>query len=213
MTGSAALLATLLGSVPVTSAAPAPPRPWLQKMVDQASELAKRKVEPDTAGEEKWHADAKSIIDGLLDWDEMTKASLGTAWDQRSAAEKKEFSSLLREMIETSYRTKLRLAARGNLKKPQKIEINWIEEKVENDKAKVVAKVKSDKTMAMLEFSLLWSHDRWRVYDLAIDDVSTVRTYRSQFRKLIAEQGFPALLERMRTKITDIREGRADLGP
>ena len=81
-------------------------------------------------------------------------------------------------------------AARGNVKKPAKIDIKWLEESLEGSKAKVAAKVNMDKKNAVLQFSLLWNEGRWRVYDLAIDDVSTVRTYRTQFRKLISEKGW-----------------------
>ena len=49
------------------------------------------------------------------------------------------------------------------------------------------------------------------VYDISIDDVSTVRTYRSQFRKIISLDGFPSLLARLRSKTDEIRSGRADV--
>ena len=185
----------------------------MQKVVDQAAALAKKKVLPDTPQEEKWQAEAKTLIDDMIDWQRMTEDSLGTQWKERSKQEQTEFSAMLREMIEASYRSKLRLAARGNVKKPAKIDIKWLEEEVKGDRAKVAAKVNVDKKNAVLEFSLLWSGDRWRVYDLAIDDVSTVRTYRTQFRKLISEKGFAGLMARMREKTTEIREGRAELAP
>jgi phospholipid transport system substrate-binding protein len=190
-----------------------PPKAWLQKVVDQAAELARRKVQPDSPGEEKWQAEAKALIDDMIDWKKMTEDSLGTQWKERSEPERKEFSALLREMIEASYRSKLKLAARGNVKKPAKIDIKWLEEELDGDKAKVAAKVNMDKKNAVLQFSLLWNEGRWRVYDLAIDDVSTVRTYRTQFRKLISEKGFDGLLARMRDKTVEIREGRAELAP
>lgn len=209
---SAALVAGS-ASASVSAAEPSPPKPWLKKMVDRAVELAKRKVEPDTPAEEAWQKDASSIINEMMDWDEMTQRSLGRQWKDLKEPERKEFSSLLRELIEASYKSKLKLAARGDVKKPAKIDIDWLEEKVKKNKATVAARVKGDKRKALLEFSLLWSGDRWQVYDVAIDDVSTVRTYRSQFRRMISDKGFPALLERMRGKLREIREGRADLAP
>ena|SRR5688572_5511630 len=213
------VLSSLLVTTLIASASPAsagelpPPKAWLQKVVDQAAGLAKRKVQPDSPQEEQWQSEAKSLIDDMIDWQRMTEDSLGTQWKERSKQEQQEFSSMLREMIEASYRSKLRLAARGNVKKPAKIDINWLEEEIKGDKAKVAAKVNMDKKNAVLEFSLLWNGDRWRVYDLAIDDVSTVRTYRTQFRKLISEKGFDGLMARMREKTVEIREGRAELAP
>ena len=211
----ALLMSTLLAlsSAKAEAGEPKPPTPWLKKQVDRAAELANKKVKPDTPEEEKWQAEAKAIIDEILDWDELTKRSLGRHWKKRSKEEQAEFSSLLRELIEASYKSKLKLAARNSVKKPKKIEIEWIEEKVKKNKATVSARVQGDKKNAVLEFSLLWNGSRWRVYDVAIDDASTVRTYRSSFGKLIGERGFPALLERMRSKIEDIRAGKSDLAP
>ena len=212
-----AFTAIIASATPASASSPSgqhpAPKAWLQKVVDQAAALAKRKVQPDSPQEEKWQAEAKTLIDEMIDWQRMTEDSLGTQWKERSKQEQTEFSAMLREMIEASYRSKLRLAARGNVKKPAKIDIKWLEEEVKGEKAKVAAQVNMDKKNAVLEFSLLWSGDRWRVYDLAIDDVSTVRTYRTQFRKLISEKGFTGLMARMREKTTEIREGRAELAP
>ena len=209
------LVTTLVAAAPPAASAGElpPPKAWLQKVVDQAAELARRKVQPDSPDEDKWQTEAKSLIDDMIDWNKMTEDSLGTQWKERNANERKEFSALLREMIEASYRSKLKLAARGNVKKPAKIDIKWLEEELEGEKAKVAAKVNMDKKNAVLQFSLVWNEGRWRVYDLAIDDVSTVRTYRTQFRKLISEKGFDGLLARMREKTVEIREGRAELAP
>ena len=43
---------------------------------------------------------------------------------------------------------------------------------------------------------------------MTIDDVSTLRTYRSQFNKIIAEKGFPELIERMKKKVEDVKAGK-----
>lgn len=187
------------------------PRPWLEKKVEQARDLAVRKVKKGSPAEKQLEKDVRALIDEMLDWDEMTERSLGSEWKKRSKKEQKEFSKLLREMIEASYESKMRLASRGKVKKPAEVKITWLDESIRRDKAKLSAQVQSDKTKAIIEFSLLHDGKQWQVYDVAIDDVSTVRTYRSQFRKLISDKGFDGLLERMRAKIKDIREGRGDL--
>lgn len=192
--------------------APPSPRPWLEAKVEQAKELATRKVEPGAKAEEKAQAEVRALINEMLDWDELTRRSLGSQWKKLDAKQQKEFSSLLREMIETSYESKLRVASRNRDKaSKKKVSITWQDEELRKSKGKVTAKVKSGKTTAFLEFSLLYKNAQWKVYDLAIDDVRTVSTYRSQFRKLISQRGFDALLEQMRTKIKDIRAGRGDL--
>lgn len=196
-----------------TAAAPASPKPWMKTVIDKGTELAKRKVEAGTPAEEKWRAETKALIDDTLDWPEMTHQALGKQWEKLSAAEQKEFSGLLREMIEASYQSKLGLFTKGSMKKPDQVKIEWLDEKQEGDDAAVTARVKTEKNVAVLEFKSKFKEGRWRIWDVAIDEVSTVRTYRTQFGKIIAKDGVPALMERMKAKIADIRAGRAEIGP
>ena len=213
LTSALLFASTSAFGAPAAAAAPrTSAKPWLKKKVEEAKRIATQDV-PKAKQEAVWNEHAKDLLQEMIDWPELTKRSLGRQWDKLEAAQQEEFSSLLREMIEASYRSKLKLAAKGDVKKPAKVEIEWLEEKIEEDEATVTARVGADKTVAILEFKLSWHGGRWHVFDLAIDDVSTVRTYRSQFRKLIEKEGFPELLSRMRNKIADIREGRADLGP
>lgn len=204
----------LIGSAASASAAadkPTPPKPWLRTVVDKAQALARKNVQNGTDAEAKWRAEAKALIDDTLDWPELTRQTVGKEWTQRSEAERKEFASLLREMIEASYQSKLRLVTKGEVKKPEQVKIEWLDEKVDADKASVTARVKTEKNLAVFEFKLKWNKNRWRVWDVSIDDVSTVRTYRTQFAKIIARDGFPALLKRMRAKTEDIRAGRTEI--
>jgi phospholipid transport system substrate-binding protein len=116
-------------------------------------------------------------------------------------------------MIEASYQSKLRLVARGTVKKPDQVKIEWLDERQDGNDASVTLRVKTEKNVGVVEFKVKWKDGRWRVYDVSIDDVSTVRTYRTQFSKIIAKDGFPALVARMKSKIEDIRAGRAQIGP
>lgn len=214
---SSVLALLALGITPAWAQADAPAagsaKTWLKGKVDKANELAQKAPKAGSPTEEAWQKEAKTIIDDVLDWDTMTQESLGAKWKELQPKEQTEFSALLREIIEASYQSKLKLASKGEVKKPANVKIDWIGEDQTGEKAKITAKVKADKTTAQLEFNLIYKDAKWRVWDIAIDDVSTVRTYRSQFRKHIAEKGFPGLLELMRNKIKEIREGRAELGP
>lgn len=222
-TMSAAVIAAALGAAPIQAQAQSPvpsapaaaardsPGPWLRATVERAKKLAERKIKPDSPAEEAWRKEVKAAIDDVIDWGELTQRSLGKAWDGRNAAERQQFAALLREIVEASYEQKLRMAARGEVKEPAKIDIQWGEEKITGDSATAKALAKADKDNANFEFALKRSGDRWRIYDVTIDDVSTLRTYRSQFTKIITERGFPALLERMQKKVDELRSGKGTL--
>ncbi len=187
------------------------PKAWLETKVREGHQLAIRKVKTGSKAEEKWRSEAKKLIDDMLDWDELTRKALGRNWKDRSEAERKEFGALLRQMIESSYQSKLRITARDKASKPKDVKIDWEEETLKKKKARLVAAVTADKKEVLLQFDLLWRDGRWRVYDISIDTVSTVRVYRRQFNQVIAEKGWPALMGRLKQKIKDIKEGRAEL--
>ena len=188
------------------------PTPWLQNKVEEARRLAERDARAEADASSDLEAETETLIDEILAWDELTRRALGSEWKQRTAREQATFSRLFRKMIETSYRSKMRLAMKDDVKKPKKVKIVWLDETLKkNGQATVSAKVKADKTVVFLEFSLIRKNNAWRVYDLTIDDAGTVRTYRSMFKKMIHERGFDAVLERMRSKIRDIEAGRREL--
>ena len=54
--------------------------------------------------------------------------------------------------------------------------------------------------------------DGWFVYDVEIENVSMVSTYRETYRSVVRKDGMDGLLLQMRTRITEL-EAQADLGP
>lgn len=188
------------------------PTPWLKQKVEEARQLARKDADASTKNGQDLEKQTETLINEILAWDELTRRALGSEWKKRSSSEQGTFSRLFRAMIESSYRSKMRLAMKGDVKKPKRVQIEWLDERLKKSgRAVVSAKVKADKTTTFLEFALVRKGNQWRVYDLTIDDAGTVRTYRSMFKKLIHEQGFDAVLDRMRRKIEDIRAGRGEL--
>ncbi len=194
-------------------AAPASPKAFLEAKIEAAHALARRKVPPGSEAEKKLKSDAKLLIDDMLDWGELTERSLGSHWKKLSEGDRTRFSGLLRQLIEASYRSRLDLAfqKQDEINRPSKVDIDWLEEDLSPDKASLLAKVSSGGDSALVGFSLRRDEERWRVYDVALDELSTLRTYRSNFNKIIRDEGIPGLFTRLEKKIEDIEAGRADL--
>lgn len=197
-----------------SEAEPPSPRGFVEKQIKRAHKLASREIKPNTPAEEKWQADAKALIDEVIDWPELTEASLGKRWRELDAKQQARFSTLLRTLIETSYRSRLRSAVRSDEAKKARdeteVKIDWLDESVRRGKASLEAKVSSGKDTAMVGFKLRWVDGRWQIYDLSLDDVSTVRNYRSAFARIFDKDGFEGLTKRLEKKIEDIEAGRAD---
>jgi hypothetical protein len=53
---------------------------------------------------------------------------------------------------------------------------------------------------ASVEYSLIDNAGRWAVYDVTVDGVSLVSSYRSQFNSILRKSSFTALLERLQSR-------------
>ena len=129
----------------------------------------------------------------LFDFEEVTRRTLSRHWAARSADERAEFVALFTNLLERSYVTRVEAYAGES--------ITYLGEAVDAGYATVRSKILTDRRSEIaLDYRLHLRDGRWRVYDLQIDGVSFVSTYRSQFDRIIQAESYAGLLERMRKK-------------
>ncbi len=139
------------------------------------------------------------VVNQMLDFDSLCKASLGKHWDTRSDDERKDFSSTLKALIEKNLIDRL--------KDTSERKITYESEKLSGDKASVVTLVSSgddpraEKTE--IEYKLQKKGKKWGVVDMVTDGVSLVNNYRSQFNKIITEDGWAVLMKKMKDKLAE----------
>ena len=138
-----------------------------------------------------------AVFDEMLDYSALAESSLGSEWANRSDAEKKEFSDLLKQLVRKAYEK--------NLKKVLNYDISYVSEE-QKDSAYVVKTTAKSKTDAKedpvaIDFKMAQKDGKWRIQDISTEGVSLVGSYRSQFTKIIKKDGFPALITKMKDKI------------
>jgi phospholipid transport system substrate-binding protein len=192
------LLPPLLSPANVLAAA-STPLSTLKAKNGEVDRLLHNKVEKGSPEEAKQKADIKQMAAGLLDYDELAKRSLASHWEKMTTAQRTEFVTTFRELIERNYVKQLR----SNLD----YQVQYKGEQVEADQATVttVVKVKSagKNTEAEIVYKMHKVGAEWSVWDIVTDDVSTVRNYKTQFNKIITEQSYDALIKKMKTKLTE----------
>jgi phospholipid transport system substrate-binding protein len=140
----------------------------------------------------------KKTIGTIFDYSEMAKRSMGKHWNQRSAAEKKQFAELFASLLENSYANKIE--SYNNEK------IVYMKESVDGDYAEVRSKVITVKRDEFtLDYRLFKDNGKWMVYDVVIEGVSLVSNYRTQFNKIILAGGYPDLVKKLQTKTNDLK--------
>jgi phospholipid transport system substrate-binding protein len=139
-------------------------------------------------------ADIRKITESLFDFNEMSERSLGGAWTQASPAERQEFIGLFSTLIATAYMGKIEQYAGEP--------ITYVGERVNGDEAAVQSRVVTPKGSEVgIEYRMYRADGRWTVYDIYVDGISLVGSYKAQFNRIIQRGSFADLLKQLRLKV------------
>jgi len=189
------VFASLTGS-PATS-----PRQVVQAAVDrvvavlegtEASRDRAERGEPRSPGDARPRAEVRRIAAELFDFDEMARRTLSRHWASRTRAERAEFVTLFTDLLERSYV--------GRIESYAGEKINYVGESVDGEYAIVRSRIVPPRGRGetAVDYRLHRRNGRWMVYDVLIDGVSFVSTYRSQFTRLISASSYGALVDALR---------------
>jgi len=167
----------------------------LKSTVDKITALLDDKAMRDTLSREALVEKLKEVSRDRFDWDEIARRSLGLYWKDRSDAEKVEFTALLKNLLLNSYLTKILDNYSGE-------SVVFDKEIIEDgNRAQVESRIvnKAD-TSILIGARLMKKGDRWMVYDLIIEGVSSLKNYRAQFYDIIRQSSYGELLKRLKEK-------------
>jgi len=187
------VLAVLFGSASAGASVTEEVKETVDQVVSIVSDANLKKPQNQT----ERRAALKSTISQIFDYGEMAKRSLGVHWKARSSSEQKEFVALFATLLENSYATKI--------ESYENEKILYEKETIDGDYAEVKSKVVTAKRDEYtLNYRLLKKGSRWVVYDVVVEGVSLVSNYRSQFNKIMVNQGYGELLKKLRTKSGEV---------
>lgn len=141
---------------------------------------------------EKRRQAIRAITDGVFDWTEMARRSLGRHWAERTPAEQREFVTLFRDLIERAYLTKIERYSGEK--------VRYAGEVTEGNYATVVTRVKTKGQEIAIDYRMNRAGGRFMVYDVLIEHLSLVGAYRAQFDEVLRRSSYRALVEKIRTR-------------
>lgn len=189
MTMTAALLVGLTATV----AAALTPTETVKSRVDEALQSLSRTATPSAGATERRRAEIRRAADTLFDFPDMSRRALGRHWTDRTPGEREEFTRLFTDLIARTYIGKIDRYAGES--------ISHVGEHVDGEEASVRSRVVTAKgSQIPVEYRLRRVNDEWTAYDVFIENVSLVGTYRSQFDRVIKAESFADLLRRLREK-------------
>jgi len=185
-----------LAALLMVSNAFATPTEDVKKTVDEVVHIVASKELK--KNEPKRRQAIKKSISAIFDYGEMAKRSLGKHWNQRSAAEKKQFVELFAALLENSYA--------GKIESYNNEKIVYQKETLDGDYGEVKSKVVTQKRDEYaLDYRLQKENGRWMVYDVVIEGVSLTSNYRTQFNRIITVNGYPELVKKLQAKTNELK--------
>ena len=55
-----------------------------------------------------------------------------------------------------------------------------------------------------IDYKVILKNDKWWVYDVVVEGVSFISTYRSQYNKVIVKESYAGLIQQMKTKLDEV---------
>jgi phospholipid transport system substrate-binding protein len=140
----------------------------------------------------------RAIAEKHFDFAYMARSALGTHWRSLTPVQRREFVPLFENYILGTYLTTLQ-------QNTVEAASHALKDKVNYD-GPDVATVSSEVHLKMVQEPLqvnyqLRKQDRgWKLYDIVVDNVSTMASYRDQFNKTINSAGYAKLVTDLRAK-------------
>ncbi len=146
-------------------------------------------ADPDLA-----HRLVDEIVTPHIDVDATGRYMLGKHWRKGTPEQRERFLYELRKMLVRSYANALAEYKAGD-------QINYISERVSEDGNLAVVRVQIPRPRtnqpADVAYRLHKSGGEWKVFDVTIEGVSMVTTYRSNFRVKLDRQGLDSVIEEL----------------
>jgi phospholipid transport system substrate-binding protein len=167
-------------------------------VVDAARGARPQPLEAGRAPAEQATGQMRRLAAELFDFDETARLALSRHWEGRSRGQQAEFTALFTGLLERAYVGKLAPYAGAR--------IVYTAESVDGRYATVRSRLVSPRKTEMgLDYRLHVRNGRWKVYDVVVDGVSFVSTWRTEFSRIIAASSYDGLLERLRKQQVQIR--------
>ena len=138
-------------------------------------------------------AAVKQVAVEVFDVGETARRALGVHWQARTPDERREFVGLFGDLLERSYISRIELYGGER--------IQYVGDIVDGDQARVQSKLLTKAgTEIPIEYRMLRRGEQWRVYDVVIEGVSLIASYRTQFNRIIRSSSFEELVRKMRSR-------------
>ena len=128
----------------------------------------------------------------------MSQSVLSTNWRDASKEQQEAFQTLFMETLENTYI--------GRIEAYTNEEVEFRKEEINNNRATVNSVILASNNDIPVNYKLRLRSDGWFVYDVEVENISMVSSYRETYRSVVRRDGIDGLLAQMREKAAQGQE-------
>ena len=193
----------ILGFALTAKAQEQSPEQLVQKLTDDI--LASVKSDKQLAAGDKQKALklAEEKVLPYIDFEESTRLAVGRAWAQATPEQKKRLVTEFRNMLVRTYSN----AIEGYQGQTLKVLPSRGKQDAKDEATVRTQFVRAGGKPLPIEFQMRKAGPQWKVYDITVEGVSLVLTYRSEFDAVVKQEGIDGLIKRLSEKNTPAKIG------
>jgi phospholipid transport system substrate-binding protein len=188
----AALLLTAIATLlPTAGAAQTPPDELVKRVADDVIKIIQQDRDLATGSQSKMAQLIEEKIVPNFDFERMTRLAVGKSWRQATPEQQKALMDEFRALLLRSYSTAY------SAYKYIVIEVRPLKLQPDDDdvQVKTLIKLPGGAPPVNVDYSMFKGAAGWKVYDVTVDGVSLVTTYRSTFSEQIQKSGIDGLVK------------------
>ena len=130
----------------------------------------------------------QNLINGVIDFTQMSKDALGKHWESVTPEQQTEFVQVFSDIVRGRSLADLEI---------YRLDVEYEDVSVEGSSARVqTTTIYKEQPMAV-DYVMGFRADTWRVDDIVLDGVSTTEGYARSFQTYIRKRGFDALMQNL----------------
>ena len=197
------LMLCTLGFALTANAQEQTPEQLVQKLTDDILAAVKSDKQLASGDKQKAMKLAEEKVLPYIDFEESTRLAVGRAWAQATPEQKKRLVSEFRNMLVRTYSN----AIQGYEGQTLKVLPSRGKQEAKDEATVRTQFVRAGGKPLPIEFQMRKAGQQWKVYDITVEGVSLVLTYRSEFDAVVKQEGIDGLIKRLSEKNTPAKIG------
>lgn len=140
------------------------------------------------------------LIRDIFDFRIISMMALAREWKAFTPKQQDDFTEAFTELLKNNYLNKIQ----GQFHDEKVVFLG--QDMLTDKKAVVRSKILRQQTETPMDYKVVFSQGKWRIYDINIEGISLIKNYRTQFKSILAKESPEALIKRIQEKTLEEEE-------